>query len=430
MAQLNILLQKNNHTDGMADAADDSTSPRLGFPEIAGSQPEPHAPNAHVYEESDPDENAVKDLFFFDIGDKPKKKTPTKGPHIPQRPSTSRSSSEEEVILFKGRSTVAKPRRPTDEINMTQLHAEIQAVEQNMQPRGWNANNNAEKQCAGPEMARQPNKLRCHDRQSGRRNRPRPYNRTREEIDEKDAIIADYIANLQQGGENQNFVSQQQHNQRDLGASEEDIVFEDEAETEELPAATPNAESDGTEYKEMDDSLQRPDGKIMRGLCPRNSYDEGSELDNEVLTGLIAEELEAYSHQNLAFSEADPESDSSIDANMQARETAGGFDSDDLMDWGRPSLQTRQKKSKATGGILNFGLSDREEEVQFEAAWKNDRKKKALRKKQREELRASGALGKNAKHRSEDPLTRYVTGMNIDQLAEELRNFLVVPSSR
>jgi hypothetical protein len=65
----------------------------------------------------------------------------------------------------------------------------------------------------------------------------------------------------------------------------------------------------------------------------------------------------------------------------------------DIMDFDRPSLRHKPKGKRQN---LEFGLSDSEFEWQLQMSWESDRKKKKLRKKEREELRTQGLLGKKA----------------------------------
>ena len=91
-------------------------------------------------------------------------------------------------------------------------------------------------------------------------------------------------------------------------------------------------------------------------------------------------------------------------------------DSDfDLMDHERPSLQNSKKKK---GKRPNFGSIDSELEEEMAIAWENDRLKKKGRKQERQHLRAQGLLGGG------NASAKYPTGMSLDQLRSELRDFL------
>ncbi|KAI9708531.1 MAG: hypothetical protein M1820_003993 [Bogoriella megaspora] len=92
----------------------------------------------------------------------------------------------------------------------------------------------------------------------------------------------------------------------------------------------------------------------------------------------------------------------------------------DVMDFERPSLQPPSKKNFPD---VAFNLSDDEMIQQMQDAWENDRRKKAVRKQEREQLRAEGLLleGKTGKV---DLAAKYRQGMNLYQVKEELRIFL------
>jgi hypothetical protein len=90
------------------------------------------------------------------------------------------------------------------------------------------------------------------------------------------------------------------------------------------------------------------------------------------------------------------------------------------MDWDRPSL--RRRKGKGARAQISFNMSDSELEASLQASWKSDRLKKSERKKQREEMRALGMLGKKD---PDDLRVKYPDGMNMDQVADELQTFLM-----
>ncbi|KAL7951165.1 hypothetical protein V8C42DRAFT_303268 [Trichoderma barbatum] len=92
----------------------------------------------------------------------------------------------------------------------------------------------------------------------------------------------------------------------------------------------------------------------------------------------------------------------------------------DFMDWERPSLRRRKGKGRRLQLLTEDLDSDLEEKLQ--AAYSNDRQKKAQRKKEREELRAMGLLGKRGQV---DLRAKYSTGITMSQVAEEVKTFLV-----
>ncbi|KAJ5766402.1 uncharacterized protein N7511_004018 [Penicillium nucicola] len=108
---------------------------------------------------------------------------------------------------------------------------------------------------------------------------------------------------------------------------------------------------------------------------------------------------------------------------------ADALDSDpyfgfDIMDYDRPSLR---KKPKGKQAIPELVLSDSEFEIELQEAWQNDRRKKKLRKKEREELRAQGLLGR--KPGNPDLKFKYSKEMNMEQFMTELRSFLLSPKN-
>ncbi|KAL8647466.1 MAG: hypothetical protein Q9226_006413 [Calogaya cf. arnoldii] len=90
----------------------------------------------------------------------------------------------------------------------------------------------------------------------------------------------------------------------------------------------------------------------------------------------------------------------------------------DVMDHDRLSLR---KKPKGRRGAPTFDLSDVELEAYLQSAWEKDRTKKKIRKKEREELRVQGLLGKNGQP---DINTKYKEGITLYQVREEIINFM------
>ena len=97
----------------------------------------------------------------------------------------------------------------------------------------------------------------------------------------------------------------------------------------------------------------------------------------------------------------------------------------DIMDFDRPSLRNKPKGRHA---IPELALSDSEFEIELQQAWQNDRTKKKLRKKEREELRAQGMLGRKAGN--PDLKVKYSKEMNMEEFMTELRSFLLSPKTR
>ncbi|CAM1503722.1 Fc.00g013130.m01.CDS01 [Cosmosporella sp. VM-42] len=326
---------------------------------------------------------AEEPTFFFDLtGDQSQRKTQKTTIQIPDRPSSRDSSSSDEVILFKGRDAQRRT-NPTTTMNLVQMQAEIQVVEQKISVIPDPAPVLTTGKTAAPKNKRQPHKT---------------VNSTSN--DEDDAIIADYIANMRENGESHDFLEQQSCNRRDLGGTESD-------------------HADSSNSDDDNDQLNTDVDKEREAEAGGNEQEESeSDLDDETLAKLIAgQELGA---NDVDFDESSSDSDSSS-AKEKVDSQLVDQDDFDLMDWYRPSL--RRRKGKGARAQINFNVSDSELEQTLQVAWKNDRLNKSERKRQREELRALGMLGKKANPK--DLGVKYPNGMDMEQVAEELRNFLL-----
>ncbi|KAF2766325.1 hypothetical protein EJ03DRAFT_298597 [Teratosphaeria nubilosa] len=96
----------------------------------------------------------------------------------------------------------------------------------------------------------------------------------------------------------------------------------------------------------------------------------------------------------------------------------------DIMDLDRPSLRNTKKgrKSKLPAD-LDENLSDEDLKDQLRSTWDRDRDRKRLKKLERVELRAQGLLGRG-KNGKADLGQKYLQGMTMEQVHEELRVFL------
>ncbi|PNP45980.1 hypothetical protein THARTR1_10853 [Trichoderma harzianum] len=157
----------------------------------------------------------------------------------------------------------------------------------------------------------------------------------------------------------------------------------------------------------------RENGEMFEGMGIDDDSDSGSADDDAEVPPSAppgqenAKELEVDSE-----SEDTPDLDDLDDLEEQA-----GFD---FMDWERPSL--RRKKGKGRRLQLLGEDIDSDLEEQLQSAFNNDRLKKAQRKKEREELRAVGLLGKKGQV---DLRAKYSTGITMGQVAEEVKLFLI-----
>lgn len=97
----------------------------------------------------------------------------------------------------------------------------------------------------------------------------------------------------------------------------------------------------------------------------------------------------------------------------------------DVLDFTRPSVQ---KKLKGLPRALNYDLSDSDLASNLQNTWANDKKKKKVKKQQRQELREQGLLGK--RRGRPDLGIKYSRGFGVFDLKNELREFLLSHSSR
>ncbi|KAH0564865.1 hypothetical protein GP486_001745 [Trichoglossum hirsutum] len=103
-----------------------------------------------------------------------------------------------------------------------------------------------------------------------------------------------------------------------------------------------------------------------------------------------------------------------------ATQIANAYDDFDVMDFERPSL----KRGKGRKAALPLNLSDSDLEAKLRSVWGKDRKKKAERKREREELRTRGFLDKyNATNRN--VRAKYSQDMTAEEVESEIYGFLV-----
>ena len=103
-------------------------------------------------------------------------------------------------------------------------------------------------------------------------------------------------------------------------------------------------------------------------------------------------------------------------ADVLEQDPYGGFD---VMDQERATLRKKQKGRR--GGPV-FDLSDDELEVSLQMAWEKDRSKKKLCKREREELRAQGLLGRQ---NDGDVRPKYLEGISFNNIKDELMDFML-----
>lgn len=367
-------------------------------------------------------------------------KTPAEqSAHVPESSSNHASSdhdgdsSEEEVIVFKGRcrnrqepvsAAISQRNTKADSLELRELDVELQVVQASLRP-----------DTATPEETVAPDDYvpLSSKPQSKRHGGFRKRSRKREinkavTSDEDAAIIADYMANIQDdidGDDSEEvqhlgFGSQSFSILRDLGGTDSDAVLDQVlSEDGTGDGSEDDADADaGAEAQQR--RIEAEDQRMARMLAKQEELGLSS-------ADVLLFDGDASDDEWLTAPKADPRRKKKGNSNKakmvqkkgqypSATQMADAFDELDLMDWHRPSLNNFKK------GPPTFDVSDSELEEAMRSTWKKDRLKKAEKKKAREELRSQGLLGRNPD--PDDPRVKYLGGMSVDDLAHEFETFL------
>ncbi|KAI0098362.1 hypothetical protein F4814DRAFT_119214 [Daldinia grandis] len=349
----------------------------------------------------------------------------TKGHKCPTNPKSDHSGdSSEEVILFKGRDRARKepisPKTKQDEaeVDSLKLHKldlePRQAIEEAIRPEP------AESEYVVGEDDYIPMSSRPKTR--GKR-RKVDQNVT---SDEDAAIIADYMANIKDWEEDEEYDEAQHLGVgsygfsilRDLGGTDSDAV-PDEVSSENGTGHGSEDVEDETDAGNHPHRLEAEDERIARILAKQEDLGIGGD-DILLLDGEASDEWMTTHAAPRRKRKGDSKKAKMIQKPGQfpsATQMADAFDELDLMDWHRPGLNNFEK------GLPTFDLSDSELEEAMRLTHQRDRLKKAEKKRAREELRSKGLLGKNVN--PNDLRIKYLGGMSLDDLANELEAFLL-----
>ncbi|KAK8044869.1 SQS1 protein [Apiospora rasikravindrae] len=354
------------------------------------------------------------------------------------------SDSSEEVILFKGRNpsrqttapatrSTNTPKPDSDFMQLSQINTEIQVEETIQGPSHQISSSTAEidvyktadVDVHKATIADQPPIKEPEDDQRFENLLSGTHS------DEEAAMIADYIANMEEDENDDDELDQHPglgshafHLLRDIGGTDSDG----------LPEGLLDEDS-------LDESGEQPDHKDGQDGQQTTSQDQDERLARMLAKqeqmGLGGDEIFLYDGTGSGDDDGDDwniapkttprrkKKGSSKTAKIiqkkgqfpSASKMAEAFDELDLMDWHRPSLQNYNKRSQVPY------VSDSELEEAMNATFQKDRMKKAEKKKQREALRAQGLLGKNVN--PEDPRIKYPGGMTKDDLVYELEQFIL-----
>ncbi|KAK1709049.1 hypothetical protein BDP67DRAFT_546546 [Colletotrichum lupini] len=360
--------------------------------------------------------------FFFDVVGETQRLDAFVDQNPTRSPSPTSSNSSEDVILFRGRNKVprdkqsskSKAKSKLNTFNLGGISTEINVLEKTVK-----SNKDSSRDM--------PMKTVGNSTQESRRNAAKDLKRQ-----EDDELIADYIANMREYGEDEALMPAKAYSRRDIGGSLSESEGIDDSfqtvvatsKTEELSGV--NSESEhatagvGKQPKESD---EKPVHNAQRRSERRKVIQ-----DDHALRGIFETDVSylASLEQSLAEDASPPSDSSDQDDDDIFRSAADRFaneiDDFDFMDWSRPALKPKRSKG-ARGKVPVFDISDSELEGKMQAAWKNDRLKKAERKKERQAMRSMGLLGKHAN--PEDLRVKYPHGMGLEQIADELRTFLL-----
>ncbi|KAI5919680.1 hypothetical protein F4810DRAFT_469692 [Camillea tinctor] len=321
--------------------------------------------------------------------------------------------SSEEVILFKGRNGHRQQSPPdvatkkeisnTDSMELHEMDLELKVVEKTIQ-------NEPPREPSLEPAAFIPLNIR---KPRGRQSCRKPNRSSREE--EEAAIIADYIANMQneddEDDEHPGIGTHAFHVLRDLGGTDSEAVPDQDSSEDDQEYESEN---------EFDQKrpLESEDEHLARMLNKQEELGLGS--DDIMLFDGVGSNDDWYTDAAPRRKKGASKKAKILQKKGQypsATQMADAFDELDLMDWHRPSLNNFKR------GPQSFNVSDSELEEAMHLTWKKDRLKKAEKKKAREELRSQGLLGKNVN--PDDLRIKYQGGMSLDDLANEMEVFML-----
>ncbi|KAJ5555470.1 hypothetical protein N7535_007908 [Penicillium sp. DV-2018c] len=363
------------------------------------SEAELEASNAENVTDGDADD--TENLFFFDS--KGEGRTDTGHPDpILRMSSTEPDDSSEDEVVFTGRRKNTKP-------TLIETHQnEIQQIVQET--------------TAAPSQApyisvlppKPPNPSPAVISTGHTRSEPETLGWPLEAEAEETDPLADYIANI----------DNDYHEEMVFGANldlDAGIDVDKAATQLDLSAHSPT----GSPSKSSRSIAQTSTTQIVFNSSPASSEDDESDL---VISGSDDDALEDFVLledlvTGYGVSRRGKPSFPSASAFADALESDPYFGFD-IMDFDRPSLR---KKAKGKKSLPDLVLSDSEFELKLQEAWQNDRTKKKMRKKEREELRAQGLLGRKAGN--PNLTVKYPKEMNMEQFMTEVRSFLLSPKN-
>lgn len=196
-------------------------------------------------------------------------------------------------------------------------------------------------------------------------------------------------------------------------SEDEDEYDEDEDEDED------DDEVDDDERLRKRKAQEEADFKLARILAATNDEDDEEEDDDDLDDFFVHK-----ASGKMSFG-IKPKKGKFPSATGTANALAGEWD---YMDWATPSnisAKKSGKKAKKNGKATQWDLSDGEVEAHIRSQWEKDRKTKKGKKAEREVLRTEGLLGMSGKPGKKDMKAKYIDGMNMSQIHQEIHDFLM-----
>ncbi|KAI6461185.1 hypothetical protein MCOR16_009184 [Pyricularia oryzae] len=365
-------------------------------------------------------------LFMLDtVGDKTLRKESKKPLKIEFKedddPAADDTDSSHEVVLFKGRAAPRKPPVPSQS-RVQESRKDIELFVKTQSER-LHVSATVEKARLAPTrpMDKPPRKQNPGHSPSRKAD---PSDSEGDNEDDEDAVLADYMENMD--GLDDLIAHHRKFASRDIGGSDGDVVIRADSDSDNLSDSDDDEIGDGE--SPIDDPMSAED-------------DMAADIDDAELARLLAkqEELGLLGDELVLFDGAVSGRDAptrrpgrnkartpkqKATASHQpdsAKTVADAFDDLDLMDWDH--MNSLRKKPKGKHGALKLTNEDAALQAIMDATYEKDRLKKKERKREREELRAKGLLGKNPN--PDDPRVKFVDGINITELREEFTRFLL-----
>ncbi|KAJ5288462.1 hypothetical protein N7478_001492 [Penicillium angulare] len=400
-------LRRNEHEVDQEDA---------GQKEILDQTPEPQSDR-----QSEPREDAQDFAFFLDT--KPKDVAQTGLPDPTVRADTPESDDSEDEVVFTGRQNNQKP------IVIKTDEAELREYLQHPQSSLTNLLGTQNIERHG-----------LHNHISATRFHTMHNNRHKQNLSPEKNIDTEMNHNIKM--EHDLVQENSQPHEAEGGTDLGECRAEQELPTQGSEAENhPNQELDETEVQgsidvlskmhldtEIDDETSSGEdeevddsGDSNDSEDPDESEGEINDMDDDGLLEELANSFAAGQRGPRYGKHTFPSATAFVDA-LESDPYYGV----DIMDFDRPSLQRRPKGKKAPL-FEDLMISDSELELHLQGVWQTDRKKKSIKKQEREVLRSQGLLGR--KSGDPDLKVKYAKGMNLEEFISEIRTFLLSPNS-